>query len=126
MRPILKVISLAGVLLLGVLADLAPRARAEAGPSRSPLPPESALVDATAPEPLEAAQAVGAASPRFVYASGFQGVGYYANPGTVTRARQAPAPTFSSSRPAQSVGPGVRDWSTGRRGRLHKPWLQPR
>ena len=25
-----------------------------------------------------------------------------------------------------SVGPGVRDWTTGRRGRLHKPWLQPR
>jgi nucleoside-diphosphate-sugar epimerase len=126
MRPTSKVAPTAGLVLLGGLAVFALVARAEARPSSpAPMPPAYASAEAMAPEALEAAQAARGA-PRFVYASGFQGVGYYANPGTVTTARQAPAPTFSGASRGQSVGPGVRDWSTGRRGRLHKPWLQPR
>ena len=98
----LKTGQTAGMLLLGALASLL-------------------LVLSAAAEPT-AAQA---SAPRFVYASGSQGVRYYANPGTATQARSAPAPRTSAAR-GTSVGPGVRDWTTGRRGRLHKPWLQPR
>ena len=65
------------------------------------------------------------AAPRFVYASGAQGVRYYANPGTAARVQSAPAPRTATTRGA-TVGPGVRDWTTGRQGRLHKPWLSPR
>ena len=103
-HPASKMGLTAGMFLLGGLAGLFLVSRAEA---------EAAMAQA--------------AAPRFVYASGFQGVGYYANPGTATatQARSAPAPRTSASR-GTSVGPGVRDWSTGRRGRLHKPWLQPR
>ncbi|WZO97411.1 hypothetical protein EP7_004443 [Isosphaeraceae bacterium EP7] len=59
------------------------------------------------------------AAPRFVYASGAQGVRYYANPGA-RAVTQAP--------PAQrrTVGPGTRDWTSGRRLGMHKPWLQSR
>jgi hypothetical protein len=75
------------------------------------------------------------ASPRYVYAAGFQGVGYYANPGPQSPPRAAaatrpvPPPRSSGnstggSTRGRSVGPGVRDWSTGRSGRLHKPWMQ--
>ncbi len=82
----------------------------------------------------------GAASPRYIYAAGYQGVGYYANPGpqsappSATGPRQALPPTFSgsssrssarSSSSPRTVGPGARDWTTGRRSRLPKPWLKP-
>lgn len=79
----------------------------------------------------------GSASPRFVYAAGSQGVGYYANPGpqsappaaagarAVSPPRSSASATRSSSRPS-TVGPGARDFSTGRRSRLAKPWLPSR
>lgn len=81
--------------------------------------------------------ATGSASPRYVYAAGSEGVGYYANPGPQSApparqaARSAPPPrssrtsTSSGSRPA-TVGAGARDYSTGRRSRLSKPWLPSR
>ncbi|WP_435007889.1 hypothetical protein P12x_005152 [Tundrisphaera lichenicola] len=106
-RPALKTGLRAGMLLLGGFAGFILLGRASAMPA--------------APSPALAQ----AASPRFTYASGFQGVGYYANPGTTTVARSAPAPRTTAAR-GSSVGPGTRDWSTGRRGRLHKPWLSPR
>ena len=81
----------------------------------------------------------GTASPRFIYASLYQGVGYYANPGpqsappSASGTRSVSPPRFSGSNsrtqakpfPSSEVGPGVRDWSTGRRSRFHKPWLRP-
>ena len=58
-----------------------------------------------------ATAAAQASAPRFVYASGFQGVGYYAHPGVATTPGppSAPAPRTSAAR-GTSVGPGVRDW----------------
>jgi hypothetical protein len=61
-----------------------------------------------------------ATAPRFVYGSGAQGVGYY--PYTAPRAATTPAATRPAA-PA-TVGPGVRNWSTGRRSPLHRPWLR--
>jgi hypothetical protein len=59
--------------------------------------------------------------PRYVYGSGAQGFGYYTAP--------APQPAAAAPRPAaparSSVGPGVRNWSTGRRSPLHRPWMRP-
>jgi hypothetical protein len=66
--------------------------------------------------------------PRFTYGAGAQGFGYYANPRTAT-ATQPVTTTRTPARTQQGagriVGPGARDWTTGRRGRLHKPWLRP-
>lgn len=100
--PATRVGPMVGMLLLGGLAGLIP-----AGPAAA----------------QAAAQAAG---PRYVYASGFQGVRYYPNTGAAAGARPAAAAPRTSAARGTSVGPGVRDWSTGRRGRLHKPWLQPR
>lgn len=96
-----------------------------------------ALMTAPSPAPVVAA---GTTSPRFIYASGYQGVGYYANPGpqsappSATGPRPVSPPRYTgstartqasgSSRP-RTVGPGARDWTTGRRSRLPKPWLRP-
>ena len=77
-------------------------------------------------------------SPRYVYAPGYYGYGYYAYPGPET----VPQPTASAhtyystpryySTPSghyrgdgDSVGPGHRDWSTGRDNGLAKPWMRP-
>lgn len=85
-----------------------------------------------------AAPATATASPAYVYASGFQGVGYYANPGPQTTPppatvpSQAQPPRYSGnatrtqaggSRPVNAAR--ARDWTTGHRMRLHKPWLSP-
>jgi hypothetical protein len=77
-------------------------------------------------------------SPRYVYAPGYYGYGYYAYPGpeTVPQPR-ASAPTYYSAPRSfgspsahfrgdgDSVGPGHRDWTTGRDSPLAKPWLRP-
>ena len=114
--PASKTLTMSGILLLGGLAGLVPFARGEAGAATSHVVPSgngtSYAVEFAVPEVAQAT------SPRFVYSSGFQGVGYHANRGT--------RPAASGGSRGQSVGPGVRDWSTGRGGRLHKPWLQPR
>ena len=104
MRRALKIRRSVGILLLGGLAlpGLAPAAGA-------------LLVQA-------------AATPRFVYATGFQGSGYYANPGP--GAAPNPAATIRTASPprsaggARTVGPGARNWTTGRRSPLHRPWLR--
>jgi hypothetical protein len=60
----------------------------------------------------------------FVYRTGPQGVGFYAapaaSPGRVVA--NAPAP---AARP-RTVGPGARNFSTGNRVPLHRPWLRAR
>jgi hypothetical protein len=79
-------------------------------------------------------------SPRYVYAPGYYGYGYYAYPGPETLPRRATsAPTYYGAPPryssdstmrfpgaGHSVGPNHRDWSTGRDVPLAKPWMQPR
>lgn len=86
--------------------------------------------DAAAPlvEPLDPSAfqvQPGVAAPRYYYGWGYQGYGYYyAAP--VQQAAPAPAPAprqAPSSR--SSVGPGVRNWSTGRSSPLHRPWMKP-
>lgn len=91
-----------GTHLLRVLAGIALVAGAGAA---------SALAQATAPAP-------------FIYGSGPQGFGYYPNPAV----QQAPATVQQVApqpRPG-SVGPGARNWATGNRSPLHRPWLRSR
>ncbi len=73
-----------------------------------------------------AAQAAQAASnPPYVYQSGAQGTGYYVStpsrpgPAPLAPARRAPA---AGNRP-RTVGPGARNWATGSRVPLSRPWL---
>ena len=83
--------------------------------------------------------AAAAASPRYVYAPGYYGYGYYSYPGPETAPQPAAsAPTYYSAPRSygypsghfrgdgDSVGPGHRDWSTGRDVPLAKPWMRPR
>ena len=106
----LKRVSTAGIFLLGGLAGLVLFARAEARFAEPfAAPPDRETSEILASATPEAAQA---ASPRFVYASGFQGARYYANTGATpaaTGARSAPAPRTSA-------GPG--DVRRARRPRL--------
>jgi hypothetical protein len=109
MGPVLKTAPLAGILLLFALGGSVLSARAGALEGTTPAAMALEVV-------IAQAQAAAAASPRFVYTSGAQGVGYYASPAPRTAAPQA--------RPGSgTVGPGVRNWTTGRRSPLHRPWL---
>jgi hypothetical protein len=92
-----------------------------AGLSALALPAFVLILGSVAAESASAAQA--AAAPPFVYQSGPQGSGYYANPAARTATARA---TVASARRPRTVGPGARDWSTGRRSRLPRPWLQAR
>ncbi len=88
----------------------------------------------------EAPAAQAASSPRYIYAPGYYGYGYYAYPGPETLPqRAAGAPTYYSSPPrygsgstmrfsgaGHSVGPNHRDWGTGRDSPLARPWMQPK
>ena len=56
------------------------------------------------------------AAPRFVYAPGAQGYTYYAAPAAPRQ------PAATTNRP-RTVGPGARNWATGNRVPLHRPWL---
>ena len=79
------------------------------------------LLDSGLIEPAHATQT--SSSPPFVYRQGPQGVGYYASPAPASSPVQtAPA---AVNRP-RTVGPGVRNWATGRRSPLHRPWMQAR
>jgi hypothetical protein len=111
---------------LGVVFGLALLSRVLAGASV----PES-VIDARRIEtafgdsfdPAAVQTQLAAAPPRFVYGSGAQGFGYY------TAQAPQPAPAATAPRPAaparSSVGPGARNWSTGRRSPLHRPWMRP-
>ena len=79
------------------------------------------LLDPGSTEPARAAQA--ASAPPFVYRSGPQGFGYYASPAPPTTPVRAA--TAARNQPG-SVGPGARNWATGRRSPLHRPWMQAR
>jgi hypothetical protein len=79
-----------------------------------------------------ASRVAAAPSPPFVYGPGSSGFGYYnySAPGTTPAVAAARGPTTRSltvpargrSRSSSSRG---RDWSTGRRMTLAKPWLRP-
>ncbi len=111
MRPALKTAPMAGILLLCGLGGsvLIARAGAEEGATPAAMALEVAIAQAPA--------AATASLPPFVYTSGAQGVGYYASPAPRTAAPQA-------RRGSSTVGPGVRNWTTGRRSPLHRPWLK--
>lgn len=110
---------------------------AEGTPSSFTVPLEFVPQATTRPE-APAAQA--ATSPRYIYAPGYYGYGYYAYPGPETLPqRAASAPTYYSSPPrygsgstmrfpsaGHSVGPNHRDWGTGRDSPLARPWMQPK
>lgn len=86
------------------------------------------FVESATPRPT-APIAAAAASPRYVYAPGYRGYGYYAYPGPETPPRAvAAAPTYYGGYATGEhyVGPMHRDWSTGRDLPLAKPWLSPR
>jgi hypothetical protein len=102
MRPALKTVTSAGILLLGGLAGLAFIA------------PAGAL----AQRPI---------GPRFIYGPGSQGFGYYASPGpqTVSPSATVPRPSSASRTGGGGSRPRNRDWTTGHRMRNHKPWLRP-
>ena len=69
--------------------------------------------------------------PRYTYAPGYYGYGYY--PCSSPNAASPAASTYHSyASPSghyrddgDSVGPGHRDWSTGRDTPLAKPWMRP-
>jgi hypothetical protein len=122
MQSVSKFGPIAGALLLVGLAGFALIARAtEANASTSPLPSELA--------PPQTQTAPTATAPgRYYYGPGFQGYGYYAVPG-YQAAPAAPA-QVAAARPSaprsQTVGPGARNWATGNRVPLHRPWLRSR
>jgi hypothetical protein len=78
-----------------------------------------------------APQAGVAAVPRYTYGPGYYGYGYY--PYSSPAAASPPASAYHTySSPSghyrgdgDSVGPGHRDWTTGRDNGLAKPWLRP-
>lgn len=128
MRQRLTSMSAAVLLLLGGLAGLS-----EASERIAPIDPAKSPLALLTTEFAGAAAFQGGGSPRFIYASGSQGVRYYANSGA-RAANAAPAPRFSGGNAraqgggsrARTVGPGVRDWGTGQRLGLHRPWLRSR
>ena len=121
MRPALKTVPTAGILLLGGLAGLALIARADTGG-----------------ETLRAKAASGGivANDAPVYQIDSQSTGAVPSTTSPTLLAQAPASpprtsgTSTPSRPRGSARPGSaasrgRDWSIGRRMTLHKPWMRP-
>jgi hypothetical protein len=72
-----------------------------------------------------------AAVPRYTYGPGFYGYGYYpfnsptatSPPASAYHAYSSPSRHFGGD--GDSVGPGHRDWSTGRDIPLAKPWMKP-
>ncbi|APW60666.1 hypothetical protein [Paludisphaera borealis] len=117
MRQVSKIGPTAGILLLGGLVGLAFIARSgEASANSSPLPFEFA--------PSQAQAAPAAAPAPYFYGAGAQGFGYYVTPGL--QAATAAAPVQVAARRPQTVGPGARNWATGSRVPLHRPWLKSR
>lgn len=80
------------------------------------------LTAALAAAPVLAAQV--AQAPAFTYRIGPQGSGFYS---TATAPRAAATqPRAAATTSGRTVGPGARNWSTGNRVGLHRPWLQSR
>jgi hypothetical protein len=63
-------------------------------------------------------------TPRYYYGWGYQGFGYYVIPTQPVAPAAVAAPRPAAS-PRSSVGPSVRNWSTGRSSPLHRPWMKP-
>ena len=68
--------------------------------------------------------------PRYTYGSGYQGYGYYPYASPSAEVHTSARQSYMSSIPGMygpggmSVGPGHRDWSTGRDSPLAKPWMR--
>ena len=68
--------------------------------------------------------------PRYTYGPGYQGYGYYRYTSPAAEVHTSARPSYMSSIPGMygpggmSVGPGHRDWSTGRDSPLAKPWMR--
>ena len=68
--------------------------------------------------------------PRYTYGPGYQGYGYYPYTSPATEVQTSARQSYMSSIPGMygpggmSVGPGHRDWSTGRDSPLAKPWMR--
>jgi hypothetical protein len=123
MSPMFKHLNSTHLILLAAIAGFAPATRADAGALVATLPgamggSDGSLAVVLDPEALQVQAA--ATAPRFFYGSGAQGFGYYAAP--APRATTATAPRAAAPSP---VGPGARNWSTGRRSPLHRPWMRP-
>lgn len=102
MSPLSRIGPTAGVLLLGGLASLVLLARS-----------------------VQAAQSAPSPAP-YYYGGGAQGVGYYVTPQLKAATATATAPVQIAARRPQTVGPGARNWATGNRVPLHRPWLNSR
>lgn len=125
MRRSLKSTPTERLALLAVVAGLILLTRAVAGDLEATTVTEARGTGASFTEPFELAglQAqTGVASPTFFYGSGYQGFGYYTAPAPQATPAAAPRAAVSSR---SSVGPGARNWSTGRRSPLHRPWMRP-
>jgi hypothetical protein len=70
--------------------------------------------------------------PRYTYGLGYQGYGYYPYTSPAPVHQPSARQSYMSSIPGMygpggmTVGPGHRDWSTGRDSPLAKPWMQAR
>ena len=70
--------------------------------------------------------------PRYTYGPGYQGYGYYEYTSPAPVHQPSARQSYMSSIPGMygpggmTVGPGHRDWSTGRDSPLAKPWMQAR
>jgi hypothetical protein len=91
----------------------------------APAPAQVAVATQPAAPPTGAAPV-----PRYTYGPGSQGYGYYEYTSPAPAARPSGNQSYMSSIPGMfgpggmSVGPGHRDWSTGRDVPLAKPWMR--
>ncbi|MDX2038430.1 MAG: hypothetical protein SFX72_17425 [Isosphaeraceae bacterium] len=109
----------ATIVLAGLIASTRPGSD-DAAP-RTATSPSSAVAAGSGAEALLLTTAIvdptfaQRPSPGFVYQQGAQGVGYYPAP-----------PTRTVSNVPRNVGPSARNWSTGNRVPMHRPWMRAR
>ena len=127
MQHALKSMTRARLIVLGVVAVLISLEQGLAGDPRPAEMSRSSEAEASLVEPLDPSALQvqpRVVVPSYYYGSGYQGYDYY--PAAVQQVAPAPA---AAPRPAASgrtsVGPGVRNWSTGRSSPLHRPWMKP-
>ena len=127
---------------LGLAALLSAGLQVSSGAGDEPQPVKSArggLLVTTEPLALLAQAQVAQPSlsqrrapfvPRYVYRFGYQGYGYYPYTTPAPVAQPTARQTYMYSIPGMfgpggmTVGPGHRDWSTGRDSPLAKPWMR--